>query len=130
MKSANNWLLIALLQAIWFAGPLARSPAGCAELPASANETENSQSKRHTADTNRATVLGIDGTRFTLNGKPTFLLGISYYGALGAPRISFAGIWTISSTTASTGCGYGRLGVPPALMSLQLTRKAIRANRF
>ncbi len=32
------------------------------------------------------TVLAIDGTQFTLNGKPTFLLGISYYGALGAPE--------------------------------------------
>lgn len=32
------------------------------------------------------TVLGIQGTRFLINGKPTFLLGISYYGALGAPR--------------------------------------------
>ncbi len=31
-----------------------------------------------------STVLGIDGTRFTLNGKPTFLLGLSYYGGLGA----------------------------------------------
>lgn len=30
------------------------------------------------------TDLGIEGTQFTLNGKPTFLLGISYYGALGA----------------------------------------------
>ncbi len=30
------------------------------------------------------TVLGIDRARFTINGKPTFLLGISYYGALGA----------------------------------------------
>ena len=30
------------------------------------------------------TTLGIDGTRFTINGKPTFLLGMSYYGALGA----------------------------------------------
>ena len=30
------------------------------------------------------TVLGIEGTQFTLNGKPVFLLGISYYGALGA----------------------------------------------
>ena len=30
------------------------------------------------------TVLGIKDTRFTLNGQPTFLLGISYYGALGA----------------------------------------------
>ncbi|MBI2949593.1 MAG: VCBS repeat-containing protein [Verrucomicrobia bacterium] len=28
--------------------------------------------------------LGIDGSRFTLNGAPTFLLGFSYYGALGA----------------------------------------------
>jgi hypothetical protein len=33
-----------------------------------------------------ATVLSVNGTRFTLNGEPTFLLGISYYGGLGAPR--------------------------------------------
>lgn len=33
---------------------------------------------------NQPTVLGIQGTRFTLNGKPTFLLGVSYYAALGA----------------------------------------------
>jgi hypothetical protein len=32
------------------------------------------------------TTLGIDGTRFTLNGKPVFLLGFSYYGGLGAPE--------------------------------------------
>jgi len=32
------------------------------------------------------TVLGLADTRFTVNGKPTFLLGISYYGALGAPE--------------------------------------------
>src|SRR6267143_3814363 len=30
------------------------------------------------------TVLAIRDTRFTINGKPTFLYGISYYGALGA----------------------------------------------
>jgi hypothetical protein len=30
--------------------------------------------------------LGIKGTQFTINGKPTFLYGISYYGALGAPE--------------------------------------------
>jgi len=30
------------------------------------------------------TTLGIDGTRFTLNGRQTFLLGISYYSGLGA----------------------------------------------
>ncbi len=33
-----------------------------------------------------AVTLGIDGTRFTLDGTPDFLLGISYYGGLGAPR--------------------------------------------
>ena len=32
------------------------------------------------------TELGINGTQFTLNGTPTFLYGISYYGALGAPE--------------------------------------------
>jgi hypothetical protein len=32
------------------------------------------------------TVLAIRDTRFTLDGNPTFLLGISYYGALGAPE--------------------------------------------
>jgi len=30
------------------------------------------------------TVLGLEGTRFTLNGQPQFLLGFSYYGGLGA----------------------------------------------
>jgi len=32
------------------------------------------------------TRLGVEGTHFTINGKPTFLVGISYYGALGAPK--------------------------------------------
>jgi hypothetical protein len=32
------------------------------------------------------TKLGIKATAFTLNGKPAFLYGISYYGALGAPE--------------------------------------------
>ena len=32
------------------------------------------------------TVLGIQGSRFTLGGRPTFLLGMSYYAALGAPE--------------------------------------------
>src|SRR5215469_6825160 len=32
------------------------------------------------------TVLGIDGARFTVNGQPTFLLGASYYGGLGANK--------------------------------------------
>ncbi len=32
------------------------------------------------------TELGLRDARFTLNGRPVFLIGISYYGALGAPR--------------------------------------------
>ncbi len=31
-------------------------------------------------------ILNIQDSRFTINGQPTFLLGISYYGALGAPE--------------------------------------------
>ena len=34
------------------------------------------------------TELGVQGRQFTINGKPTFLLGISYYGALGASKDS------------------------------------------
>ncbi|MEI2723096.1 MAG: nucleoside hydrolase-like domain-containing protein [Verrucomicrobiota bacterium] len=34
----------------------------------------------------RAMQLGVDGPHFTLDSKPEFLLGISYYGALGASR--------------------------------------------
>ena len=33
----------------------------------------------------QGTVLGVKDARFTLDGKPTFLLGVSYYAALGAP---------------------------------------------
>jgi hypothetical protein len=36
-------------------------------------------------DGKAVTRLGIAGTRFTVNGRPTFLFGVSYYGALGAP---------------------------------------------
>ena len=32
-----------------------------------------------------STELSVQGTRFAINGKPTFLFGISYYAALGAP---------------------------------------------
>lgn len=32
------------------------------------------------------TALGVRGTAFTVGDEPTFLLGISYYGALGAPQ--------------------------------------------
>src|ERR1051326_554007 len=32
-----------------------------------------------------ATEISTHNSHFTIDGKPTFLLGISYYGALGAP---------------------------------------------
>jgi len=48
--------------AVWFAATVALFTA----MPASATE------------------LGIQGTQFTIDGKPVFLLGASYYGALGA----------------------------------------------
>lgn len=35
------------------------------------------------------TRLGVRGTAFTLNGRPTFLLGISYYGGLGATHATW-----------------------------------------
>ncbi len=34
----------------------------------------------------RGVELGIAGPTFTLDGRPAFLLGVSYYGALGAPE--------------------------------------------
>lgn len=37
-------------------------------------------------DARSGTILGIEGTRFTIDGEPRFLLGFSYYAALGAPR--------------------------------------------
>jgi len=46
--------------------------------PAAANE----------APTSHGMVLGIEGSAFTINGKKTFLLGASYYGALAARTTS------------------------------------------
>lgn len=39
-----------------------------------------------TEGTANGTRLAVQGTRFTLNGQPTFLLGASYYGGLGAAK--------------------------------------------
>ena len=41
--------------------------------------------RSHAAEPVR-TVLGIEGAQFTMNAKRTFLLGFSYYGALGGPE--------------------------------------------
>lgn len=38
-----------------------------------------------------AVTLGARGNRFTLDGQPTFLLGVSYYGGLGASDTTIAG---------------------------------------
>jgi CubicO group peptidase (beta-lactamase class C family) len=38
------------------------------------------------ASTASATILGVHGAQFTINGQPAFLLGASYYGGLGAPE--------------------------------------------
>lgn len=32
------------------------------------------------------TILGVEGAHFTVNNRPTFLVGFSYYGALGGPE--------------------------------------------
>ena len=50
---------------------LAASFAWSASVPVGATEPTN---------------LGIDGSQFTLGGKRVFLLGLSYYGGLGAPE--------------------------------------------
>lgn len=49
--------------------------AAAAELPPAAAEPQ-------------ATILSVDGPRFTLNGRPVFLLGISYYAGLSASEES------------------------------------------
>ncbi|MBI1901591.1 MAG: hypothetical protein HYS13_10845 [Planctomycetia bacterium] len=38
------------------------------------------------AEPEKSIRLGVEGTAFTVNDKPTFLIGMSYYGALGAPE--------------------------------------------
>ncbi len=57
----------------------------CAILPAvcCGAQPAPQQLPRHTAPSGRTT-LGIAGTQFTVNGRPQFLLGISYYAGLGA----------------------------------------------
>ena len=50
---------------------------------------------------------GVEGTRFTLGGHPTFLLGISYYGGLGAPERFVERDLDDAGATASTGFASG-----------------------
>lgn len=72
-----------------FVAPL-RCPVGCLLLAAflvlasPANGGAASAAVSGNASPEKGTVLGIAGGRFTINRAPVFLLGFSYYGALGA----------------------------------------------
>jgi hypothetical protein len=61
-----------------------RQAARIASNPGQSAGTDGPRSRDGARAPGDRTVLGIQGTRFTLDGKPTFLLGISYYGGLGA----------------------------------------------
>ena len=63
-------LLLCALVAAATPASLAAAPGETGPRPASAPGTR----------------LGMSGTRFTLNGRPLFLCGLSYYGALGATQ--------------------------------------------
>lgn len=76
---------------ILFAASVARGGQPAAVFPGSQWEARSSQEVRLARADAQAgqpplqTQIGIQGTQFTLNGKPTFLYGISLYGALGEP---------------------------------------------
>lgn len=82
VMSATAWFLIGVLGLALAAG--AKDARGAE--PASPHDRDSKQASQKTDGQNGHTILAIEGTRFTLNGKPTFLLGISYYGGLGAPE--------------------------------------------
>lgn len=68
--------------------PAPADSTNCASRPAPAAEGKE-KTKLPGAQHPRSrvvsqTVLTVQGTRFAINGRPTFLCGISYYGALGA----------------------------------------------
>jgi hypothetical protein len=62
----------------WVATPV--SPLGVG------NRTDEPEAAGRDGKAVSRTVLGVQDTCFTLNARQTFLLGISYYGALGAPE--------------------------------------------
>ncbi len=67
-------------------GAVTAARAGEAETPR--GSPVRATASADAASTHRPTVLGVAGARFTVNGRPTFLYGLSYYGALGAPEDS------------------------------------------
>ncbi|MBN2451382.1 MAG: hypothetical protein JXR77_13405, partial [Lentisphaeria bacterium] len=74
--SPAPWRTVTIMGAILLAGSAAVRPGHAADAPPPAPGDPGADVR---------TVLGIQGTRFLLNGEPAFLLGFSYYGALGAP---------------------------------------------
>ncbi|HEU0038264.1 MAG TPA: serine hydrolase, partial [Verrucomicrobiae bacterium] len=67
-------LMVEAVRSSGFRRSGAQTPAPAAEPPEGG--TPNGLAPRH--------VLAVEGSRFTLNGKPVFLYGMSYYGALAA----------------------------------------------
>src|SRR5262249_56946636 len=68
------------------AGGEARNPDPPAAAPASDEGRGASKPGARDGRATAGTVLGVRDARLTLDGRPTFLLGMSYYGALGAPE--------------------------------------------
>jgi hypothetical protein len=62
-----------------------------------------------------AAIVGVDGSRFTLNVKPTFLLGVSYYGALGHHENVPAGQRFFRGRGGFASIGITRIGDAPQL---------------
>ena len=60
-----------------------RRPDPPAAAPGSREGREEPKPRARDGEATAGTVLGIRDTRFTLDGRPTFLLGMSYYGAGG-----------------------------------------------
>lgn len=89
-------------------------------------------------------VLGIDGTRFTLDGTPTFLLGISYYGALAIDDeavvaedldtmrrhgFNWLRVWATWSAYDNNVCAVDRDGTPHGPYLDRLTRLCALAGK-
>jgi hypothetical protein len=89
-------------------------------------------------------VLGIDGTHFTLDGAPTFLLGISYYGALAIEDeavitedldtmkdhgFNWIRVWATWSAYDNNFCAVNRDGTPHGSYLDRLTRLCTLAGQ-
>ncbi len=76
--------VIALVSASIAAGPRAAVSTALAQTESKHPNAGPTEVDQKTSE--RRTILGVKGSRFTLDGKETFLLGFSYYGAAGAPE--------------------------------------------